>query len=64
MLKDTLEIVCEITKLIKFSPQREAILREVKEELNSKSVGIRALCPTRWTMRKDAMILSFCSDYY
>ena len=45
-LKNTLEIVREITKLIKFSPRREAILGEVKEEQNSKAVGIRVLCPT------------------
>ena len=52
----------EITKLIKFSPRREAILREVKKEQNSKAVGIRVLCPTRWTVRKDS-ISSILQNY-
>ena len=47
MMKDVLETVREITKLIKFSPQREAILRAVKEEVGSDAAGIRVLCPTR-----------------
>ena len=43
MMKDVLETVTEIIKLIKFSPRREAILRTVKEEVGSHAAGIRVL---------------------
>ena len=55
VLCDALETTHEITKLIKYSPRREAIFQKVKESLPSESpstgAGIRILCPTRWTVR-------------
>ena len=46
----------EITKLIKFSPKREALFRELKQASDmSTSAGIRILCPTRWTVRADSL---------
>ena len=52
---DALETTHEITKLIKYSPRREAIFQKVKERLPSESpstgAGICVLCPTRWTVR-------------
>ena len=55
LLKDALDITHEITKLIKYSPRREAVFREIKEcheaAVGNHSVGIRVLCPTRWTVR-------------
>ena len=59
IMKDALETTHEITKLIKFSPKREAIFRAFKQEndleSNSSSIGIRVLCPTRWTVRADSL---------
>ena len=59
IMKDALDITFEITKLIKYSPRREAVFREVKEShdfsTGSHSAGIRILCPTRWTVRADAL---------
>ena len=58
-MKDALETTHEITKLIKFSPKRETIFRSFKQEndleSNSSSIGIRVLCPTRWTVRADSL---------
>ncbi len=56
VMKDALETTHEITKLIKYSPRREAIFKAHKEDLPDKSSqGIRVLCPTRWTVRADTL---------
>ena len=44
----------EIVSLIKFSPKRENLLGEIKENLEgpeSEAKGILGLYPTRWTVR-------------
>ena len=45
-VKDCLDTCFEVVKLIKFSPKREALLRELKEEISSEAPGVRTLCPT------------------
>lgn len=57
VMKDALDTTHEICKLIKFSPRREAIFRQLKESLPSENsaAGIRVLCPTRWTVRANAL---------
>ena len=59
VMNDALETMHEITKLIKFSPKREAIFRAFKQEnglaSQSSSIGIRVLCPTRWTVSADSL---------
>ncbi len=58
LLKDALETTYEITKLIKFSPRRESIFLGVKQDmLGTPLAGIRILCPTRWTVRADALAM-------
>ena len=62
ILKDCLEVAYEITKLIKYSPKREGIFRSLKESISPDSVGIRVLCPTRWTVRAkslDSIIVNY-----
>ena len=58
-VESALETTHEITKLIKYSPRREGIFRELKSahDLNNDlhSPGIRLLCPTRWTVRANAL---------
>ncbi len=65
-MKASLEIASEITKLIKLSPRRDAIFKELKSEhdlmTESKSPAICLLCPTRWTVRADSM-LSILKNY-
>jgi len=55
LLRDTLDTTYEITKLIKFSPCRNAIFAHAKESLAPDTCKIRSLCPTRWTVRADAL---------
>ena len=55
MLKSSLEKTFEITKLVKYSPRRKNIFIDIKEEIEPGSLGIRSLCPTRWTVCADAM---------
>jgi hypothetical protein len=62
-IKYALEVTHEITKLIKYSPRREGIFKQVKETtFTASSKGIRVLCPTRWTVRADALE-SIISNY-
>ena len=44
-----------MTKLLKFSPRRDALFDTLKKELAPDTMGIRVLCPTRWTVRADAL---------
>ena len=60
LLKDALDMTREITKLIKYSPRREAIFQSLKEQShfeieNDSSSGIRVLCPTQWTVCADSL---------
>ena len=41
----------EICKLLKYSPQRDAIFHKLKDELSPQVPGIRTLYTTRWTVR-------------
>ena len=47
----------EITKLVKKSPARDAMFKKLKVQCESvsSSPGIRVLCPTRWTVRANAL---------
>ncbi len=55
IMGDTLDTVYEITKLIKKSPKRDTIFQKIKNEVGSGSPGVRILCPTRWTVRAEAL---------
>ena len=62
---DALDVAFEITKLIKFSPKRNAAFDRIKSEAEDDSVagvGIRTFCPTRWTVRGDS-ICSILENY-
>lgn len=63
VMEHCLETVHEITKLVKKSPNRDAIFKHIKDEISGDAVpGIRLLCPTRWTVRAEA--LSSISENY
>ena len=55
ILRDTLDTVEEMTKLIKKSPKRQAIFKKIQHEITYESPGIRMLAPTRWTVRAEAL---------
>ena len=60
--RKSLETAFEVCKLIRFSPKRNAALDRIKcqdafdgSETDTRSLGIRAFCPTRWTVRGEAI---------
>ena len=57
---DALDTAFEVSKLIRFSPKRNAAFDRIKvenpaEEESASSHGIRSFRPTRWTVRGDAI---------
>ena len=60
LMRDALETVHEVTKLIKYSPRREGIFQCIKED--TQSAGVRVLCPTRWTVKAES-IASVLKNY-
>ncbi|KAL5466972.1 hypothetical protein EMCRGX_G031137 [Ephydatia muelleri] len=61
-MEDTLNTVHEITKLIKKSPKHQTISQKFKDDVAVGSSGIRIFCPTRWTVRAEA--LASIADHY
>ena len=61
-MKKALDTTHEITKLVKYSPRRQNIFNRLKDEISPGTVGVRVLCPTRWTVRADSM-LSIIRNY-
>ena len=55
LMKDTLDVVIEVSKLIKKSPKRDAAFDKLKAELAPETPGFRVLCPTRWTVRAGSL---------
>ena len=50
ILRDVLDTVLEITKLLKFSPKRDALFTKLKQEITPGTPGFCTLCPIRWTI--------------
>ena len=55
LMHDALDTTQDITKLIKKFLRCDAIFKNLKEEMASDSPGIPVLCPTRWTVRAEAL---------
>ena len=63
LLRDTLDTVREIGKLIKYSPKRSHLFNQKLIEADSDSVvTVKSLCLTRWTARTSA-IEAVLKDY-
>ncbi len=63
VMKTTLEVVAEVSKLIKKSPERDAAFEKFKAELAPETPGFRVLSPARWTVRaasQQSVIFSWC----
>ena len=54
-MKDALDTSYELIKLVKKSPRRDAKFQKLKEQMSNDSPGIHVLCPTRWTVRAQAL---------
>ena len=62
ILRDTLDTALEISKLLKYSPRRDAIFARLKTDIAPATPGFRTMCPTRWTVR--AVSLQSIIDNY
>ena len=61
-LESTFATAHEISKLVKKSPKRNMKLDSIREASNNETKGIHNLCPTRWTVRGEAMH-SYLNNY-
>ena len=61
-IRDALDTVREIAKLIKFSPKRSHVFSQKLSQSETHGVNIKPLCATRWTARTGA-IEAILSDY-
>ena len=56
LLRDAIDLVREIAKLINLSPKRKHLFNEKLLQCEDREInGIRPLCPTRWTVRTGAI---------
>ena len=55
VMQEALDITEEITKLVKLSPRRGSVFQRLKDEITPQDAGIRVLCPTRWTVKAEAL---------
>ena len=62
IIRDALEIVREISKLIKFSPKRASLFSQALAQPENTGVTIKPLCLTCWTARHVA-IEAVLKDY-
>ena len=49
-MKDALDLVFEVSKLIKYSPKRDVQFESLKQHLVPETPGFRVLCPTWCTV--------------
>ena len=62
-LKGVFEAASEICKLVRKSPKRNVRLNDLKKENQNDSKGIHEFCPTRWTVRGEALD-AILNSYY
>jgi len=55
LLKDALAVTFEVSKLVKYSPNRDVIFENLKGKLAPDTSGFCVLCPTRWTVRANSL---------
>ena len=62
VIRDVLDTVGEINKLLKYSPKRGSLFEQLKSSVSPGTVGFRTLCSTRWTIRA-ASLQSVIDNY-
>ena len=62
IMKAAIDVVAEISKLVKKSPKRDAVFEKIKAELAPHYPGFRVLCSTRFTVRA-ASLQSVLDNY-
>ena len=54
-VRDSLQLVMEIIKLIKFYPKHVTLFSTIKSQLSPETQNLKPLCPTWWTIRTGAI---------
>ena len=54
LIRSTLDVLQELSNLIRFSPKRKALLERMRHDLGKEAHSLRPLCPTRWTVKHKA----------
>ena len=57
-VRNALDIVMEISKLIRYSPKRTLVFEQCRQDLSISGASLRPLCPTRWTVGRQLSMLS------
>jgi hypothetical protein len=55
IIQDILNLCSDIINFIKLSPKRLSALKKLQHDMLKTSKSLRPLCPTRWTVRADAL---------
>lgn len=61
-VRDALDLVMELSQLIRYSPKRSTLFQNLQSQLSPQSPSLKPLCPTRWTVRT-AAISSVIENY-
>lgn len=54
-IREALTVTTELASIIRASPKRLGQFRHLQEELSPGLPGLKPLCPTRWTVRTEAI---------
>lgn len=54
-VRDALDLVAEVSQLIRFSPKRSSLFQSMQSQLSYNSPSLKPLCHTRWTVRTAAI---------
>ena len=54
-IRNALDAIQELTKLVTYSPKLSLVLQKCKHQLSSEATGLCPLYPTRWTVRTGAI---------
>ena len=55
VMADTFNTILELSKTLKYSAKKKAMLSKLKSELAPDCPGIKPLCPTQWTVRTESL---------
>ena len=63
LIRNTLDVIQEISNLICFSPKCKALLERIKDQFHIDGPSLRPLSPTRWTVKAKSLE-SVLSNYH
>ena len=61
-VRDALDLVMELSQLVRYSPKWSTLFQTLQSQLSPQSPSLKPLCPTRWTVRT-AAISSVIENY-